>query len=95
MPDNGILDTELFRLLRNKINLTYERLENAKIELNKPFTQEDELNVHLLRLNELNNLLSMEKTKDPEENDVDIEEERKEPENIKNKEESSTWEMEA
>ena len=29
----------------------------------------------------------MEKTKDPEENDVDIEEERKEPENIKNKEE--------
>jgi len=95
MPDNGILDTELFRLLRNKINLTYERLENAKIELNKPFTQEDELNVHLLRLNELNNLLSMEKTKDPEENDVDIEEERKESENIKNKEESSTWEMEA
>ncbi|HEY5556297.1 MAG TPA: helicase, partial [Acetobacterium sp.] len=74
---------------------TYERLENAKIELNKPFAQDDELNVRLLRLKELNNLLSMEKTKDPEENDVDIEEESKEPENIKNKEANDVWEMEA
>ena len=48
-----------------------------------------------MRLKELNNLLSMEKTKDPEENAVDIEEERKEPENIKNKEANDAWEMEA
>jgi len=37
----------------------------------------------------------MEKTKDPEENDVDIEEESKEPENINNKEANDAWEMEA
>ena len=94
---NNTLDTIPGKLTqcRNEIALTNERLENAKIELNKPFAQDDELNVNLLRLKELNNLLSMEKTKDSEENDVDIEEERKEPENIKNKEESSAWEMEA
>ena len=94
---NNILNNipEKLSQCKNEIALTYERLENAKIELKKPFAQEDELNVCLLRLKELNNLLSMEKTKYPEENDVDIEEERKESENINNKEANDAWEMEA
>ncbi len=41
---------------------TMERLENAKDEVNKLFPQEKELNSCLFRLNELNTLLSMEKS---------------------------------
>lgn len=39
---------------------TMERLENARDEVKKPFPQEQELNDYLLRLNELNTILSVE-----------------------------------
>jgi hypothetical protein len=39
-----------------------ERLENARDEVKKPFPQEQELNDYMLRLNELNTILSVEKS---------------------------------
>lgn len=41
---------------------TMERLENARDEVKKPFPQEQELNDYLLRLNELNTILSVEQS---------------------------------
>ncbi|AFA47946.1 hypothetical protein [Acetobacterium woodii] len=60
---------------------TLERLENARDEVKKPFPQEQELNDYLLRLNELNTMLSIEQsepTQGSQENEDNLDKELRE-----------------
>lgn len=46
---------------KEQLDNTHVQLENAKVEVQKPFPQEDELKTKTERLNELNALLNLDK----------------------------------
>ena len=61
--DNGIERfAESLSLAENDLENTKNQLETAKLEVQKPFLQEEELKTKLARLDELNILLNMDKT---------------------------------
>ena len=81
--DNGIERfAESLSLAENDLENTKNQLETAKLEVQKPFLQEEELKTKLARLDELNILLNMDKTENEivggEPDEVDMPEKRKE-----------------
>ncbi len=75
--DNGVEKfSEALSFAENELVNTKAQFETAKAEVEKPFTQEEDLKVKLARLDELNILLNMDKTEneivggEPDESEV-------------------------
>ena len=62
-----------------KLQMLNEHLENAKIEVQRPFPQEQALNEKQMRLSELNDLLKMgDRSSEPPSPESDVSQEQKE-----------------